>query len=86
MSVWLSQTIRSSRIALAILSPRSLPSCKNSLNDLRRQQRHAEYPADVGRVDVLGPGDFLDGGEVSSLRQSAYETRAGRFAAAGCPK
>ena len=57
--------------------PLRLPPCQDRLHDLRRQQRHAQHPADVGRVDVLGVGDFLDGREVASLQQLAPAEAAG---------
>ena len=40
---------------------RRLPPVENRLDDIGRQQRQPQHPADIGSIDVLGCGDFLDG-------------------------
>ena len=45
-----------------------LVACQYRLHNLRRQQRHAQYSADIGWIDVFGFGDFLNGAEVASLQ------------------
>jgi len=37
------------------------PPRQYRFHDLWRQECHAEHPADVGRVDVLGLGDLIKG-------------------------
>jgi len=54
-----------------------LLACQYRFHDLRRQQCHAQHPADVGRVDVLSSGDFFDGGEFFGLQQLAPAESSG---------
>ena len=42
------------------LQRRRLPPIQERLHDLRREQRQPQDPADVGRVDALGPGQILE--------------------------
>lgn len=43
-------------------------TCEYGLHDLRRQKCHSEQAADIGRVDVLGAGDFFEGLIVTLLK------------------
>jgi len=40
---------------------RGLPPRQYRFHDLWREECHAQQPADVGRVDVLGLGDLIKG-------------------------
>ena len=54
-----------------------LAAIKDCLDDVGRQQRHLQYPADVGRVDLLGRGQLLNGAVGAGLQQFAPPECAG---------
>jgi hypothetical protein len=58
--------------------PYWLPFYEYCFHTIRRQQCHAQQPADVGRVDVFRLSDFLDGCEVTGFQQLAPAEASGQ--------
>jgi hypothetical protein len=54
-----------------------LPPVQNRLDDIRRQQRHAQQPTHVGRVDLLRRRNLLAGPLDPGLQQLAPAETAG---------
>ncbi len=52
-----------------------MSSIEDGLDNVGRQQGQAEDAADIGGVDLLGGGDFLDGGVDAGFQQLAPAKR-----------
>ena len=58
--------------------PLRLSPIQDRLHDIRRQQREPQQARDIGRVDLLGGGQFVERGEAPRLHHPPPPERAGQ--------